>query len=132
MRNAATYGGVLTVIWHTRSLAPERLWGDFYVRLIEMLKARQPWFGTAGQVVEWFRKRRALSFRQVDISEERVRVVVDYDSNDNESPNLMLRIHAPKRDAASPGARPFVDIPWTGQTAIDVAVRTPDGVGVRC
>src|SRR5207244_1172385 len=32
VRNAAANGGVLTLLWHTRSLAPERQWGDFYLQ----------------------------------------------------------------------------------------------------
>ena len=127
VRNASTYGGVLTVLWHTRSLAPERLWGHFYVRLLEALKVRQPWFGTAGQVVEWFRKRRALSFRDADVSERHVRVVVEYDGSGDRNPNLMLRVHLPQPHAASRSARTFVDIPWTGQSVIDIPLGAREG-----
>src|SRR5205809_1456948 len=127
VRNASTYGGVLTVLWHTRSLAPERLWGHFYVRLLEALKVRRPWFGTAGQVVEWFRKRRALSFRDADVSERHVRVVVEYDGSGDRNPNLMLRVHLPQPHAASRSARTFVDIPWTGQSVIDIPLGAREG-----
>ena len=127
VRNASTYGGVLTVLWHTRSLAPERLWGHFYVRLLEALKVRRPWFGTAGQVVEWFRKRRALSFRDADVSERHVRVVVEYDGSGDGNPDLMLRVHEPKLHAASGSARTFVDIPWTGQSVIDIPLGAREG-----
>jgi len=127
VKNASTYGGVLTVLWHTRSLAPERLWGHFYVRLLEALKVRRPWFGTAGQVVEWFRKRRALSFRDADVSERHVRVVVEYDGSGDRNPNLMLRVHLPQPHAASRSARTFVDIPWTGQSVIDIPLGAREG-----
>ena len=33
LEHARAHGGVLTIGWHDRSLAPERLWGDFYIRL---------------------------------------------------------------------------------------------------
>jgi hypothetical protein len=60
--NAERHGGVLTVLWHDRSLGPERHWGDFYVRLVEDLKRRGAWFANAHAVVDWFRARRAVRF----------------------------------------------------------------------
>lgn len=60
--NAELYGGVLTVLWHDRSLGPERHWGDFYVRLVADLRQRGAWFANAGAVVDWFRARRAVRF----------------------------------------------------------------------
>ena len=57
--NAIQFGGVLTINWHDRSIAPERLWDGFYIRLLENLKARSAWFPTAARAVSWFRKRRA-------------------------------------------------------------------------
>ena len=77
--------------------------------------------------MEWFRKRRALSFRDADVSERHVRVVVEYDGNGDGNPDLMLRVHAPRPHAASRGARSFVDIPWTGQSVIDITLGTPEG-----
>ena len=52
----------LTINWHDRSLAPERLWGEFYRDLIQELKSRGAWFATAGEATSWFRKRRAAEF----------------------------------------------------------------------
>ncbi|HET9474873.1 MAG TPA: hypothetical protein VFO82_13330 [Steroidobacteraceae bacterium] len=60
--NAETHGGVLTVLWHDRSLGPERHWGDFYVRLVADLRKRGAWFANARTVVDWFRARRAVRF----------------------------------------------------------------------
>ena len=40
-------GGALTVNWHTRSLSPERLWGDFYKELLAEIQTHRVWFGTA-------------------------------------------------------------------------------------
>jgi hypothetical protein len=59
---AVRFGGALTVNWHDRSLAPERLWDDTYRRLLEECKARGAWFATAAQTVAWFQKRRAVTF----------------------------------------------------------------------
>ena len=58
--HAIEFGGVVTVNWHDRSIAPERCWDAFYVDLIRELKNRGAWFATAGQTVAWFRKRRAV------------------------------------------------------------------------
>ena len=87
LKNSAKHGGVLTLLWHTRSLAPERQWGGFYQRLLERLKGRV-WFGSAGEVVEWFRKRRAFSFRDLTL---------DYKGEAFETPGLLLRFHDPAR-----------------------------------
>ena len=54
--------GVLTILWHQRSLGPERLWDDFYIKLLNKLKMQQVWFATAGEIVKWFRVRRASQF----------------------------------------------------------------------
>ena len=62
VENAASFGGTLTVNWHDRSLAPERLWGDCYVSCLQDLKGRGAWFATAGQAVSWFQKRRSATF----------------------------------------------------------------------
>jgi hypothetical protein len=64
--DAVEYGGCLTIDWHDRSAAPERLWGRIYTDLINELKAQGAWFATAAQAVAWFRKRRAVSFEDPD------------------------------------------------------------------
>jgi hypothetical protein len=63
-RHARAHGGVLTVLWHDRSHGPERFWGDFYARLVGELKTLNVWFGTAGEVTEWFRARRSVTFER--------------------------------------------------------------------
>jgi hypothetical protein len=66
IENAEKYGGILTINWHHRSLSPERLWDGFYAELLALLKGKKVWFGTARQVVEWFRKRRAVSLEEME------------------------------------------------------------------
>jgi hypothetical protein len=56
------FGGALVVNWHDRSIAPERLWDDFYIRLVGKLEAAGAWFCTVGQAAEWFRRRRKVRF----------------------------------------------------------------------
>jgi hypothetical protein len=62
--NAARFGGCLTINWHDRSAAPERLWGACYRDLVQDLKARGAWFATASEAVSWFRKRRSVEFEE--------------------------------------------------------------------
>lgn len=56
-------GGVLTLNWHDRSLAPERLWGRFYARLLSELRSSGAFFMTGSRVSEWFRARRGIRFK---------------------------------------------------------------------
>src|SRR5712671_2485189 len=93
--NAETFGGVLTVNWHDRSLAPVRLWGDFYIRLLDQMESRKAWFSTARQAVSWFQKRREAAFEGVDWQDGKVHVKVSSSDGGN-LPNLRLRIHPPR------------------------------------
>ena len=101
LENAVRFGGTLTVNWHDRSLAPERLWGEFYRDLIQELQTRGAWFATAGQATSWFRNRRAAGF-EIDLMEPRtVRVKLAVDQCDN-LPEMRLRVHnARKSDPGS-------------------------------
>lgn len=88
--NAVHFGGTLTINWHDRSTAPERLWGGPYRDLIQELKRRGAWFSTGEQAVSWFRTRRSAKF-VIDSSEpSAVRVTVERGNN---LPSLRLRIH---------------------------------------
>jgi hypothetical protein len=118
--NARMRGGVLTVLWHDRSHGPERFWGDFYVRLVQELRYLNTWFGTAVQVVEWFRKRREIHFEQVEAADGIIQTCVRYNGEDI-LPPVNIRVHRPHRgsnDRELPGQTTsnFVDIPWTGET----------------
>jgi len=56
------FGGALVINWHDRSIAPERLWDDFYVQLVAKVDAAGAWFCTVSQAAAWFRRRREVSF----------------------------------------------------------------------
>ena len=58
-------GGVLTVNWHDRSLAPERQWDLPYRRLLKSLRQRRAWCPPAEKAVKWFRRRRAVQWRSL-------------------------------------------------------------------
>jgi peptidoglycan/xylan/chitin deacetylase (PgdA/CDA1 family) len=92
IENANRFGGVLTVNWHDRSIAPERLWDTFYVDLLEDLKSRGAWFPTASQAVAWFKMRRSAMMETV-CSEDKPATVKVSVKRDNNLPGLRLRIH---------------------------------------
>ncbi len=107
--NAELSGGVLTVLWHDRSLGPERHWGDFYMRLVADLKRRGAWFANAGAVVDWFRTRRAVRFtaQGCEASGAAPRGL----------PALTVREHRP-------GAPPR-DVPWDGESTFQFQATHP-------
>lgn len=67
-------GGVFTSLWHMRSLAPERLWGDFYRALLTHLRAMSLWRAPARDIVAWFEGRRDVTFELVESTGDEVRV----------------------------------------------------------
>ena len=85
-------GGVLTINWHDRSIAPERLWDGFYRELIADLKGRGTWFATAGDAVTWFAHRRDATLEEVQAADgsRRVRVVGKVAAG---MPGMRLRVH---------------------------------------
>jgi hypothetical protein len=90
--NAVQFGGCVTVNWHDRSIAPERLWGDFYLRTVDELKNKGAWFATSSEAVSWFRKRRAAVFENVNWESDVSQVKIAADRGEN-LPGLSLRIH---------------------------------------
>lgn len=112
---AEEHGGALTINWHDRSIAPERLWDGFYIELLEDLKRRNPWFPTASQAVAWFQRRRSARFLVARQEPQTVRVALAADAA-HEGPGLTLRVHRPlSQDAPWPppaGSRRFTDVPF--------------------
>jgi hypothetical protein len=109
--NAARFGGTLTVNWHDRSLAPERLWGECYRELIQDMQNRGAWFATAGQATAWFRKRRAAEFEMTATDPGAIRAKAAMELGDN-LPGLRLRVHKARRSDSISGSRSadFVDV----------------------
>jgi len=96
MENSRRYGGALTLLWHDRSLAPERLWGDFYRDLLAKLKGDRAWIGPAGRAVQWFQKRRKTDIEWVTTGVGAVEVRVngpDPGEAEEGLPGLLLRVH---------------------------------------
>jgi hypothetical protein len=87
---ALRFGGCVTVNWHDRSIAAERLWDASYIHIIGELEKEGACFATASDVVSWFRKRRSATF---DMSESGVVRVRATDDNCSKLPDLQLRVH---------------------------------------
>ncbi|MDQ1389950.1 MAG: hypothetical protein QOF56_3404, partial [Acidobacteriaceae bacterium] len=123
--HAARMGGCLTINWHDRSLAPERLWDGCYRDLIQDFKSRNVWFATAGQAISWFQKRRSVVFEMENGESDAVfaRVTGHHDAG---APGLRLRVHRPRE--------PFQIAPSGSETYVDIAfdenldARVPVGV----
>jgi hypothetical protein len=90
------HGGALTINWHDRSLAPERLWGGFYADLVDDLKRRTAWFPTAAEAVAWFRRRRSAVFDSVCREGNSMRIVVSAEASEG-IPGLTVRLHRPSQ-----------------------------------
>lgn len=126
INNSSIYGGVLTLNWHQRSLGPERLWGDFYLRLLKELQVRNAWFASANQAVEWFRKRRAVLFEEVRFSGNKLRLSLRSDEVDIQPP-LTIRIYRPlykklEKNDFSFRMRNYFDMPWDGKREIEISI----------
>ena len=122
IHSMSCYGGALTVNWHTRSLSPERLWGDFYAKLLAEIQKRRVWFGTAKEVVQWFRRRRALRFDSVQFRANRVRLALSSTCRPGE-PSLTVRIYhsdCGSGDSESlVGVLKYTDAPWNGEEVLE-------------
>ena len=123
---AERFGGALTINWHDRSIAPERLWSDFYVKLLDELKRRGAWLPTAANAVAWFRMRRAATFGTVAREDERAKVGVSVKGASN-LPGLRARVHQPRAKSLlepPPGKNgtAFVDMNLTNHSNQEVAI----------
>jgi hypothetical protein len=88
------FGGVLTINWHDRSLAPERLWGGVYRDTIEQLANAGAWFATCREAVNWFRQRRDISFENISVDADHALCIsVRCPEGSGEMPSPRLRVH---------------------------------------
>jgi len=116
IQNAVTFGGVLTVLWHDRSPGPERFWGDFYSRLVAKLRSLPVCFASASQVVNWFGKRREVSFEQIELFDGTRQLKVSLNGQTIDPP-LTLRVHRTGKAST--------DVHWTGES--DMLLNQFDG-----
>jgi hypothetical protein len=110
-------GGVLTVLWHDRSHAPERFWGNFYARLVLKLRSLDAWFATGTQVVGWFEKRRKVRFEPIEGEDGISGIRLRYNGEEI-SPPLNIRAHhacqGKELPTASFPSSKFMDTAWDG------------------
>ncbi len=114
------YGGVLTILWHQRSIAPERLYGDFYMNFINELKNNGVWFGTGNQILEWFKKRRNISFGNITRLEDTLEITLK-NAEVKTIPGLILRIYNSNKRQSNKETIEFLDIPINGQNIITLS-----------
>jgi peptidoglycan/xylan/chitin deacetylase (PgdA/CDA1 family) len=121
MNHVWSHGGVLSILWHHRSLGPETPWADFYVQLLKRLKDRRVWFGTASQIVDWFRLRRAISFRQGSPSDGGSTLLLE-SPMDRSNPPFVVRIYMPLPDQADSAQThvAYTDVSWSGQDSMSI------------
>lgn len=115
--DVGTFGGVFTLNWHQRSLAPERNWDEFYTELLRILKEEKAWFATARQAVNWFNKRRTIKFNHIEYSKDKVQVKID-SNNDDIPVKHSIRFHYPQVNRKNS----YVDIPWSGEPEVEFNV----------
>ena len=110
---ARRLGGVITVIWHDRSHAAERFWGEFYARLVASLRAPGVWFGTGEQITSWFRRRREVVFERQGSD---IKVHAGSATN-SRLPAMRLRMHGP-----GVGEKIALrDVIWEGNSSVNVS-----------
>jgi len=109
---AEKYGGVVTLLWHERSLGPERHWGRFYDRLLRELKKRKAWITSASEIVTWFQSRRQIIFKAIRQNENGF--IVKLERLDPKSPlSFIVRLH-PGNDNR------FIDVAWSHEPEINI------------
>jgi hypothetical protein len=127
-----SYGGVLTINWHTRSLSPERNWDAFYIELLDLLKGETVWFARAEEAVAWFRKRRQVAFEKVEITPSTVKIALR-GLNTACAPGFRLRVHRPLgggdgAEISSSRNSGWIDVPLTKDGDIEIPMSSlPDG-----
>jgi hypothetical protein len=127
--DAERYGGALTINWHDRSLAPERLWGEFYAELVDGLRHKTAWFPTGAQAVSWFCQRRSVVFESVSPEGASVRIRASAGRRED-LPGLTVRVHTPwPADGDRPlqweRAARFTDVPLRNALDTHMALSAP-------
>jgi hypothetical protein len=119
-------GGALTVNWHDRSIAPERLWEDFYRKLLGELRSRGAWLSTSRKAAAWFRSRRTAVVESVCSAAGAIKVQGRLETTEP-VPGLKIRIHKPRAGSLSEPktsrkAGQFVDVPFAGTTELNFTI----------
>jgi hypothetical protein len=89
---ARTFGGGITLLWHMRSIGPERWWDGFYRRLLDHLEAEGAWLAPAAEIVEFYRRRRSVD---LDVSFYDGTLTVRRRADGEVDDRLQLRVRFP-------------------------------------
>lgn len=122
------YGGVFTVNWHDRSLAPERNWDRSYVALLEELRHVNPWFAQVRTAVKWFQQRRTAEFESIEVSPHRIVVRLKNNKPNADLLPLTLRIlfpASPPKTATDDAATDLfssIEVPLNGEAAVTIVL----------
>ncbi len=95
IESMARNGGVFTVNWHDRSLAPERLWKGAYLQLLGEIEKRRVWFAKASEVVDWFAKRRGIEFDSIQAAQAGSNSEIRVRASDLIWPRALVRQYRP-------------------------------------
>ena len=123
---ALRFGGALTINWHDRSIAPERLWDRPYIELLEHLKSKGAWFVTCAEAVSWFRKRRSAVLEQAN----GVPTKVTLETGNDGQPALRVRLHHARAAKADPSRTEdrFSEVTLNDSKELDMAWLNPGGI----
>ena len=124
IEKASSNGGILTILWHDRSLSPERLYEDFYIKLLNELKNKKVWFATAMEACNWFNNRRAAKYGNIEIDENVVHIKMLTDNKDSQPP-MKMRIYHPAINHQSTN---YIDVPWRGENELSISVSNLKGL----
>ena len=97
IRNSVINGGVLVINWHHRSIAPERLWKDFYLKLINEIDRYPVWYANARNTVKWYKQRRKIKFLETKFDGNCVKIKIRCDTNPSYPPPV-IRIYNPAKN----------------------------------
>jgi hypothetical protein len=118
IEDIARHGGCLTVNWHDRSIAPERLWTRTYESVLQQVNEQDAWFATAAQAVAWFRMRRSVTFESDSSGQVRVTSPA---ISDERLPRLVLR------SWSTPGAPTDVVLPTAANILLPQVCELTEG-----
>ena len=126
IESVSAFGGVLVINWHGRSLAPERLWNEFYTKLLDEIKSRRIWFGTCSEVIQWFKKRRFARFSRVETKEGIIKIRLE-GLDELAGPDLTLKVYGHwERDSElqSTEKKPL-EMTIHGDTQLEIPIEQP-------
>ncbi len=124
INNAAQSGGVLTLNWHDRSIAPERLWDNVYRGALNAMRDKKACFLSAQGVVDWFRKRRSVAFNFASEKTNDPSIIVS-GSEINPEDGMVLRVysaanHGSQQESGDHCSRVYQDFLLGEKTTLEV------------